>query len=112
MTELPNLETTGNKTRTLELSEPVIHGKAENTETISQIVIRKPDGSALRGLSVNAIAAGDVDQLAILIPRITTPMITTDDVYAMPYDDIASISGVLIDFLQKSKAKLVTRSLN
>jgi hypothetical protein len=65
---------------------------------IESITLRKPRAGELRGLSLQALGQSDVNQLIALIPRISEPPLTLQEVEAMEIEDIGAIGSVVFDF--------------
>lgn len=113
MTEQTQIETTataldeegvlqnGRRWRRAYLDNPIKRGDM----TITSVQVMKPLGGDLRGASLTAVFALDVDALAIVLPRVTEPPIYKPDLFAMPGEDIASLGGEVVGFLLNSKAR-------
>lgn len=83
----------------IELSTPIINGKTE----ITKITIRKPLAGDLRGIKLVDFMDADVDSLAKVLPRISMPILSSQDVYNMDIIDLSNVVGKIADFLtQKS----------
>lgn len=83
---------------TVKLDKAIARGE----QTINEISLRKPDAGALRGISLMALAQCDVDSLIKVLPRITEPTLTENDVLKMdPADLTACGVGVTYFLLQK-----------
>ena len=61
--------------RTVQLDTPIKRGKTEITE----IVLRKPQSGALRGTRLQAIMDMDVGAMMTVIPRISSPTLTAQE---------------------------------
>lgn len=92
-------------TRTLELDVPVLCGNRE----ITQLVLRRPNAGALRGLSLVDIANMDVVSLQRLLPRITEPALTTAEVAALDLADLTAIGIEVAGFLAKKQDRQAFR---
>ena len=68
------------------------------------IVVKKPMGGALRGTNLGGIIRMDYDQIALIMPRITTPVLLPATMEIDPAD-IAQVGGELVDFLLPKAAK-------
>jgi len=77
------------------LDEPLKRGDG----LIEQIEIIKPNAGALRGVGLAAVANADVDALLIVLPRITLPNLTKDEVSKMDLSDLVALAGAVIGFL-------------
>jgi hypothetical protein len=69
---------------------------------IESITLRKPRAGELRGLSLQSLGQSDVNQLITLIPRISEPPLTLQEVEAMEIEDLSAIGGVVFDFFLSS----------
>lgn len=91
------------------IQDPNLHtitfdeGFKRGEQTILQIVIRKPKTRALRGLTLVNVLQLDVDTLAKLAPRITTPTMTENDVYELAPSDLTKLSKEVIGFFVKAE---------
>lgn len=83
------------KTATITLDTPIKRGEADITE----ITVRKPNAGAMRGLSITNVMNLDVNSLIALIPRVSTPSLTDDDVRKMDPADLLQIGQEIAGFL-------------
>lgn len=90
-----------NKDNIVTLETPIKRGTTE----ISQVEIIKPNAGALRGVGLAAMVNADVDALLIVLPRITLPNLTKDEVSKMDVSDLVALAGVVIGFLSPKSAK-------
>ena len=67
--------------------------------TITEIKIRKPNVKALSGVTLQAIYQHDVNALIKVLPRVTTPALTAQQVLEMDPVDFAQLGGHLVTFL-------------
>ncbi|MDI9069977.1 phage tail assembly protein [Xanthomonas oryzae] len=82
------------------LDQPIVRGE----QTITQVTVRKPGAGELRGLKLTDVLQLDVTALATLLPRISSPTLTTADVNAMdPADLLALGQEVQLFFLPKAQ---------
>ncbi|AOD13556.1 phage tail assembly protein [Xanthomonas fragariae] len=82
------------------LDQPIVRGE----QTISELKVRKPGAGELRGLKLTDVLQLDVTALATLLPRISSPTLTTADVNAMdPADLLAVGQEVQVFFLPKAQ---------
>lgn len=95
----PQLATMPNapSVETIELDEPVIRGEQE----IRTVQLRKPRAGELRGISLQALAEMDVSALQRLLPRITLPSLTANEVAALDLADITAMGVKVSTFLLK-----------
>lgn len=83
------------------LETPIQQGEKEITE----ITLRKPQAGELRGLSIVELLNMDVQSICILLPRISTPMITKEQAAKMDTVDICQVGGVVANFFVTAKVK-------
>lgn len=83
--------------KVVELDTPILRG---NTE-ITSITVRKPQSGALRGTRLQALLDMDVNALITVLPRITTPALTTQEINEMDPADLVSLSVEVVTFLLK-----------
>lgn len=74
-------------------------------QTIDFLHLRKPTAGELRSLSLVAVLQMDVDALATLLPRISTPTIHKPEVMAMDPADLLACGIVVSGFLQQKGGK-------
>lgn len=86
--------------QTIALNKPVIRDKT----TISVITITPVlrQAGSLRGLKVYDVLTANYDALAVLLPRVTAPALTADEIARMDTWDFCQIANAVIDFLQPS----------
>lgn len=80
---------------TVILEQPIQSGST----TITEVKIRKPNVRALSGVSLQAIYQHDVNALVKVLPRVTTPALTPQQVYELDPVDFANLGGHLVTFL-------------
>lgn len=85
---------------TVELDTPIIRGDT----TISTITLRKPTSGELRGVRLLDLANMDVLALSTVLPRITTPTLTKQEVAGMDPADLTDIAVKVALFLNKKSA--------
>ncbi|WP_186257360.1 phage tail assembly protein [Burkholderia gladioli] len=93
--------TSDNAANTHTLDTPIARGE----QTITQVMLAKPDAGALRGTSLSALVNLDVDALCKVLPRITSPALTAADVRAMDPADLVSLGGSFAGFLMPKSLK-------
>lgn len=96
VTQLSNFEMAP-KFESIELDEPVVRG----SQKITSIQLRKPRAGELRGVSLQALAELDVTALQRLLPRITIPPLTTNEVADLDLADITAMGVKVGTFLLK-----------
>lgn len=82
---------------TIQLDEPIQRGD----NTINEIQLRKPKSGELRGVSLVDVANLQVLALQKVLPRITTPTLTTLDISNLDPADLMSIGAEVSYFLVK-----------
>lgn len=80
---------------TVTLDTPIKRGDGEITE----ITLRKPTAGELRGTSLSALVNLDVDSMVKVLPRITTPTLTEQDVGKLDPADLVQLGGTFATFL-------------
>lgn len=83
--------------KVVELDTLIIRGKTE----ITSVTVRKPQSGALRGTRLQALMDMDVNALITVLPRITTPALTTAEINEMDPADLVSLSVEVVTFLLK-----------
>ena len=83
--------------KAVELDTPILRGKTE----ITSVTLRKPQSGALRGTRLQALLDMDVNALITVLPRITTPALTTAEINEMDPADLVSLSVEVVTFLLK-----------
>ncbi|EBR2642707.1 phage tail assembly protein [Salmonella bongori serovar 40:z35:-] len=83
--------------KTVKLDTPIMRGKTEITE----IVLRKPQSGALRGTRLQAIMDMDVGAMMNVIPRISTPTLTAQEMAELDPADLTALSVEVVTFLLK-----------
>jgi CxxC motif-containing protein (DUF1111 family) len=69
------------------------------------IHVRKPMGGALRGANLGGLVRMDYNQVALVAPRVTQPILHPHLIDAMDPADITQVAGVLVDFLLPTATK-------
>jgi len=90
-----------NANNTVQLDQPI----KRDGQVIDALTFRKPAAGELRGLSLVSVLNMDVDALAALLPRISTPTIHKPEVLAMDPADILAAGIVVAGFLQQRGAQ-------
>lgn len=81
--------------KTVTLDYPIQRGEQE----IDTITVRRPRAGELRGINAADVLQLNVDALIKLLPRITTPMLTEQDVNQMDPADLVQLGGEVAGFL-------------
>lgn len=87
---------------TITLDTPLKRGE----QLIEKVTLRKPMSGELRGLSLNDILQNDVLSLQKVIPRISTPMLTEQDVANLDPADLMQMGSKISYFLVPKAMKL------
>lgn len=90
VTNLPGLDS-------VTLDEPVQRGD----QTITTVQLRKPKAGELRGISLSDLAELDVAALQRVLPRITIPSLTQQEVDALELCDLTALGAKVATFLLK-----------
>ncbi|MFZ6640784.1 phage tail assembly protein [Undibacterium sp. TC4M20W] len=99
-TEQTTENTVTNKVVTLD--EPIKRGDG----LITEITLRKPSAGELRGVSLVDLANMSVVALQQVLPRITTPILTTKDVASLDPADLLEIGSEVSLFLVKKADRM------
>ncbi|HEX4500225.1 MAG TPA: phage tail assembly protein [Scandinavium sp.] len=71
---------------------------------ITEVTLLKPTAGTLRGVGLAAVANSDVDALIKVLPRMTLPTLTEQEVAALELPDLLSFAGEVVGFLSPSSA--------
>nr|DAI72855.1 MAG TPA: tail assembly chaperone [Caudoviricetes sp.] len=83
--------------KSIELDTPILRGKTE----ITHVTVRKPQSGALRGTRLQALMDMDVNAMMTVLPRVTTPALTSQEIAEMDPADLVSLSVEVVTFLLK-----------
>ncbi|HCD3924978.1 TPA: phage tail assembly protein [Klebsiella aerogenes] len=83
--------------KTVVLDTPIQRGKSE----IKEVVLRKPQSGALRGTRLQAIMDMDVSAMMTIIPRISSPTLTPQEMAELDPADLTAMSVEVVTFLLK-----------
>lgn len=87
-------------TEIVTLDTPIARGDTK----IESVTLRKPNSGELRGIALTDLLRMDVDSLAVVVPRISSPTLTKQDVHSMDPADLTQIGSKVSGFLlQKDK---------
>lgn len=89
-------------TKAVELDTPITRKGGD----VTTITLRKPKAGELRGLSLTDVLQMDVNALGKLLPRISQPMLTEDEVRNMDPADLVQLGGEVAGFLVPKKHKV------
>jgi hypothetical protein len=88
-------------TTTVSLDEPIKRGET----TITEVVLRKPASGELRGLTLVDLLNGDVNALIRLLPRISQPSLTEQEVASLEPCDLVECGDAVALFLRKKSVR-------
>lgn len=83
------------------LETPIKRGE----QLINAVTLMKPNAGTLRGLSLAAVANAEVDALIKVLPRITSPSLTEQEVAALDLADMVVLAGKVVGFLSPVSAQ-------
>ncbi|MCV7756982.1 phage tail assembly protein [Pluralibacter gergoviae] len=86
--------------KTVKLDTPIARGET----TITEIVLRKPQSGALRGTRLQAIMEMDVGAMMTVIPRISSPALTAQEMVELDPADLTALSVEVVTFLLPKSA--------
>lgn len=95
------IDSTGRPWRAVDLDNPIKRAGQE----IRRVVVRKPMGGDLRNTEFAKVYNADVGSMMVVLPRITEPMLHKADLNAMDGEDLAVLSGEVVNFLLPRSAK-------
>lgn len=91
--------------RAIPLETPIPRGDG----SIASVTLRKPSSGELRGVALADLLRLDVAALITVLPRITSPTLTTQDVAALDLVDLTALgTEVLGFFMSKADRALVS----
>jgi hypothetical protein len=88
-------------TKTITLDTPFARGD----DTITTIALRKPAAGELRGCNLTDLLQMDVATLQRILPRITAPALTEQEVARFDPADLLQLGTEVADFLLPKAAK-------
>lgn len=89
------------KENVVTLEKPLKRGD----QLVTEITLIKPNAGTLRGVSLAAVANSEVDALIKVLPRMTAPMLTEQEVAAMELPDLVALAGQVVGFLSPNSAR-------
>ena len=78
-------------------------------QTIEKVTLIEPNAGTLRGVSLAAVAQSEVDALIKVLPRMTYPALTAQELTAMNLPDMLSLAAKVIGFLSPASAEKISR---
>lgn len=88
-------------TVTVELDTPI----KRNQEEVAKLTLRKPMSGELRGLSLADLINMDVDSITRVLPRLSNPTLTEQEVREMDPADMAACATEIAGFLLPKRLK-------
>jgi hypothetical protein len=85
----------------INLDTPIIRGKTYFTS----LTLRKPNSGELRGVHLAELLNLDVSSLIKVLPRISSPALTTTEAAAMDPADLFAIGTKIVGFLLQKQTK-------
>lgn len=85
---------------TVYLDEPIKRG----TQKIDAVALRRPTAGELRGVQLGMLMMLDVDMIRVVLPRISSPSLTSHEVNQLDPTDILAL-GMRIQSFFTSKAE-------
>lgn len=85
------------------LDSPISRGD----QTIEKLTLRKPSTGELRGIALADLLRLDVGALHVVLPRITSPTLTPQDVSQIDLSDLAAIGGEIVGFFMSKADRAV-----
>lgn len=86
------------------------NGIQSGKNLITEFTVRKPLTGDLRGVKLIDFIDLDIDSLAKVLPRITTPSIAEHEVFDLDLLDLSEITKVVIGFLSQNSTDAKTVS--
>lgn len=83
--------------KTITLDTPIKRGD----QSITSVTLRKPSSGELRGLNLTDILQMDVNSLKKVLPRITSPILTEQDIDSLDPADLVDLGSSIALFLVK-----------
>lgn len=84
-----------NERQTVSLQTPIVRGNS----SIEEIQVRTPKAGELRGLSLSELLVLNVSSLEVVLPRITAPTITENEVRNLHPADLVQLGTQVVNFL-------------
>lgn len=89
------------------LSEPIVRGET----TIDTLNLRKPKAGELRQLSLGDVVNTEVTAILSLIPRISEPPLTPDEVNNLDPADLMEIGGAIRGFFMTAAERRMMETM-
>ncbi|MDU7561411.1 MAG: phage tail assembly protein [Acinetobacter baumannii] len=101
-----NLELIQSTSKQVELSIGVKLGD----NLVKNITVTKPNTGHFRGVSIRKLQDLYVEELAVFLPRVTSPSIPSQAILTMDFNDFIELSGKALSFLGEGKEQSPTES--
>lgn len=88
-------------TTAVTLSAPIKRGDKE----VADITLHKPNAGALRGVSLRELLDMNTDAIVTVVPRVSDPKITPQEMQAMEPCDLLMMGAALAGFLLPPELK-------
>lgn len=95
------------KYETITLAEPITRGE----QVIEQITLRKPKAGELRGLNLQQLISVDVTAILQLLPRISEPVLTSDECGNLDPSDLTEIGGTIRGFFMTAAERRMLEAM-
>ncbi len=82
------------------LNSPITRGE----NRITEIKVQKPASGQLRGVSLKALLEMEVDDICKVLPRITQPTLTDEEVHRLDPADLTQFGIEVVNFLLPKEA--------
>lgn len=90
----PAAPTEAAKPNTVTLETPIKRGD----QVITDVAVRKPAAGELRGVQLASLLQLDVAALIAVLPRVTSPTLTTHELGQLDPADLLAFGGKVVDF--------------
>lgn len=87
--------------QTITLDTPIKRGD----QVITELTLRKPSSGELRGIALTDLLQMNVTSLTKILPRLTSPSLTEQDVGRMDPADLVQCGSQVADFLLPKSSK-------
>lgn len=88
-------------TEKVTLDSPIKRGE----ELITELTVRKPSSGELRGVALTDLLSMNVMALTKVLPRLTRPALTEQDVGRLDPADLVQLGSAVADFLVPKASK-------
>lgn len=78
------------------LNAPIVRGETAISEITITPVLKQ--AGSLRGLKVYDVLTSNYDALVVLLPRVTAPALTADEIARMDTWDFCQLANAVVDF--------------